>query len=94
MSGLNFAEIQYPAFVVVYGRPKHYISSHNRQEYEAHFACDVVYSAEEAKRLTEGYQGHPSGLNVYFVPHPNKVCTLTENQGTYAQYEVEPDELD
>lgn len=92
----DFNSIEYPAFVVVYGRSKHGITSHNRTEYEEHFACNVCETAEAAKILLEGYPGHESGLTVYAVPRPQKVVEVL-SRGCSTEYDADwnkPDEDD
>src|SRR6188768_2662360 len=53
----DFESIHYPAFIVVAGGSKHTISSHNRSEWEEHFASDVCQDAAAARRLMDGYRG-------------------------------------
>jgi hypothetical protein len=85
----NFDTIQYPAFIVVYGESKHYISTYNRSEYDEHFASEVCYSAEAARLLLNGYQGNPAHLKVYVVPHPPEVLQLNANGGATQEYSKE-----
>lgn len=83
MKDLN--AIQYPAFVVVYGPSKHYISTYNRSEYDEHFACDLCRNVDEAKRLLEGYPGPGDSLKVYVATKPDAVGEVLSN-GLVAQY--------
>lgn len=86
----DFQAVQYPAFVVVYGRSKHYISSHNRSEYDEQFACDYCLNADQAMRLVDGYPGHPSGLSVYVASHPTFVGEVL-SKGVSTTYDSEWD---
>ena len=85
----DFESIHYPAFIVVAGGSKHTISSHNRSEWEEHFASDVCQDAAAARRLMDGYRGWPRDLAIYAVPLPAQVIRL-ELDGNTVEYDANP----
>lgn len=80
--------IQYPAYIVVHGDSKHYISSHNRAEWDEHFAEGICYNVDQAKRMMDGYQGWQDHLKIIAVPLPNKIIRLYSDGSTSTEYEM------
>lgn len=89
MNNFNFDNIQYPAFIVVYGPSKNWITTYNRSEYSELFASDTCYNAESAKRLIAGYQGRNSDLQVIAASLPQKVCQLSADGQSTTDYEAD-----
>lgn len=79
------SNIEYPAYIVVYGPSKHYISTYNRSEYDEYFTSEVCYSEGAARRLFEGYQGREQDLKVYAIPKPIKVIDVASGYNEYEQ---------
>jgi hypothetical protein len=80
-------KIEYPAFVVVYERSKHGITSHNRSEWDEHFACDYCLNADQCERLFEGTQGSRHGVSVYVATSPAKVQEVLAESGIVTSYD-------
>jgi hypothetical protein len=85
----DFSKLEYPAFIIVYGASKHYISMYNRNEYDEQFSCGMCKSSDEANRLLEGYPGHLSDVKIYAVPNPKKILQLYLHGEIGIEYEVE-----
>lgn len=76
--------IQFPVFAIVFGPSKDYISRYNRTTHSELFSCDICHKEEDIDRLTEGYEGPISDLEIYIVPNPSKVIKCF---GTMDDYE-------
>ena len=84
---MNFDQIEYPAFIVVYGPSKEDVSFVN--SYPETCKSQMCFSEKEADSLVEQYNCQPGDLEIYVVPRPNKMQRVYLHGGLCEDFDLE-----